>query len=244
VQGIRALEKWYVLDTSSAARVWLQQPRMRQLGRQRRGRRTTNAQPLTKPVPVTEAIATLPPAAFRRITVSEGSQGPILDEYAELTVWFSEEGLPAEEPERLLVRRSLGQEPDVKYHRSNAPPDIPLKNVACQRALRWTIEQDIQAGKGESGLDEYETRGWIGWHHHTVLSLLALLFLVLQRNRWGEKRAADERPRSPRPTPTSGRPAPLGRSRNRRLVELAAGTKPHRKAQSRKKTARRTAPAK
>ena len=58
------------------------------------------------------------------------------------------------------------------------------KRLAEQRSLRWTIEQDIQAGKGESGLDEYETRGWIGWHHHTALSLLSLLalwFLVLQR---------------------------------------------------------------
>jgi len=34
---------------------------------------------------------------------------------------------------------------------------------------RWTIEQDFQAAKGECGLDEYETRGWTGWHHHTAL---------------------------------------------------------------------------
>lgn len=246
VQGIRALQKWYVLDTSSEARVWLRRPRMRQVGRvgQRGGRPTTNAKPLSKPIAVADAIASLPPSAFRRITVSEGSQGPIVYEYAELTVWFSEEGLPTEEPERLLVRRSLGQKPDLKYHRSNAPVQIPLKQIASQRALRWTIEQDIQAGKGESGLDEYETRGWIGWHHHTALSLLALLFLLLQRNRLGEKRAADECPRSPRPAPTSRRPAPLGRSRNPRVVELADGAKPHRKTQSRKTAARRTTSAK
>lgn len=102
-------------------------------------------------------------------------------------MWFSEEGLPAEKPERLLLRRSLGQEPELKSHRSNAPANIPLRQVASQRALRWTIEQDIQAGKGESGLDEYETRGLIGWHHHTALSLLALSFLVLQRYRLGKK---------------------------------------------------------
>lgn len=162
---------------------------MRPIGQvgKRGGRPTTNRKPLTKPMTVVEAVATLPPSAFRRLTVSEGSQGPIVYEYAELTVWFSEGGLPAVEPERLLVRRSLGQEPEVKYHRTNAPADIPLQQVAAGRALRWTIEQDIQAGKGESGLDEYETRGWTGWHHHTALSLLALLFLVLARTRLGEK---------------------------------------------------------
>jgi SRSO17 transposase len=191
-------------------------------------------------MPVVEAIASLPPSAFRRIIVSEGSQGPIVYEYAELTVWFSEESLPAEQSERLLVRRSLGQEPDLKYHRSNAPVEIPTKQVAAQRALRWTIEQDIQAGKGESGLDEYETRGWTGWHHHTALALLALLFLVLQRHRLGEKRAADERPRSPRTSQTPRRGSAMGRSGNHRVVELADGTKSNRKAISRSTTPRRT----
>jgi SRSO17 transposase len=246
VQGIRALEKWYVADTSSDARVWLTRPRMRQVGRvgKRGGRPATKAKPLTKPIPVAEAIAGLPPSAFRRITVSEGSQGPIVYDYAELTVWFSEESLPAGQPERLLVRRSLGQEPDLKYHRSNAPADIPLKQVASQRALRWTIEQDIQAGKGESGLDEYETRGWAGWHHHTALALLALLFLVLQRNRLGEKRAPAERARGPRTAQASRRRSAVGRTRNHRVVELAKGTKSHRKALPRSKTPRRTAAAK
>jgi len=50
----------------------------------------------------------LPAKAWKRLVVAEGSQGPRLDEYAWLWVWFSEEGLPSG-PERLLVRRSLGQ---------------------------------------------------------------------------------------------------------------------------------------
>lgn len=246
VQGVRALEKWYVVDTSSDARVWLKRPRMRRVGRvgKRGGRPTTTPKPLSKPMTVVEAVAALPPTAFRRITVSEGSQGPIVYEYAELTVWFSEEGLPAAQPERLLVRRSLGQEPELKYHRTNAPADVPLQRVAAQRALRWTIEQDIQAGKGESGLDEYETRCWTGWHHHTALSLLALLFLVLQRVRLEKKRAADDGARGPRATEASRGSAPVGRGRNPRVVQLAHGTESNRKSVPRKKTTRTTAPAK
>ena len=246
VQGLRALEKWYVLDTSSESRVWFKRPRMRKTGRvgARGSRPLTKPKPMTKPIPVSQAIAALPESCFRRITVAEGSQGPIVYEYAEIIVWFSEEGLPTAEPERLLVRRSLGQEPERKYHRSNAPPDVPLKRLAEQRSLRWTIEQDIQAGKGESGLDEYETRGWTGWHHHTALSLLALCFLVLQKARLGKKRTADDGAGSPSGSQTSRRRSEVGRSRNHRVVQLAHGTKPHRKTLSRKKTPRRTATAK
>jgi SRSO17 transposase len=246
VQGLRALEKWYVLDTSSGARVWLKRPRMRKTGSvgTRGGRPLRKPRPIAKPIPVSEAVAALPKSSFRRITVANGSQGPIVYEYAEMTVWFSEEGLPAAQPERLLVRQSLGQEPELKYHRSNAPAEIPLSTLAEQRSLRWTIEQDIQAGKGESGLDEYETRGWTGWHHHTALSLLALCFLVLQKARLGEKRTTDDRSRSPSSSQTSRRRSRVGRSRNHRVVQLAHGTKSNRKTVSRKKAPRRTPTAK
>lgn len=246
VQGLRSLNKLYVLDTSSDARVWLRQPRMRKTGRvgAQGGRPAMKPKAIKKPMTVVEAVATLPRSAFQRVTVSDGSQGPIVYEYAELTVWFSEEGLPAAVPERLLVRHSLGQDPERKYHRSNAPQEISLKRVAEQRALRWTIEQDIQMAKGESGLDEYETRGWIGWHHHTALSLLATWFLVLQKLRMGEKRTADDRAGSPRAAQASRRPSTVGRTGNHRVVQLAHGKKPNRKTLSRTKTTRRTTPAK
>ena len=60
-----------------------------------------------------------------------------------IRVILSEERLPGPR-ERLLVRRSLDQEPELKYHRSNAPPEVPLTKVAQVRATRWTIEKDIK----------------------------------------------------------------------------------------------------
>ena len=246
VQGVRATGKWYVLDVSSEAHVWLTEPQLRNTkkpGSSRRGS-AKRAKATTKPISVPEAAAQLSPSAFRRLTVAEGSQGPIVYEYAEMTVWFSEEGVPASQPERLLVRRSCTQEAEVKYHRSNAPPKVTLQRLAEQRSCRWTIEQDIQAAKGECGLDEYETRGWLGWHHHTALATLALFFLVLQKVRLGKKRAADDSTRSPQYSSPSRRPASMGPKGNRGVVQLANGKKSRRKNVSRAATARRTAKAK
>src|SRR6266478_2069272 len=45
------------------------------------------------------------------------------------------------------------------------------------------IEASFQRGKGEVGMDEYQVRTWQGWHHHMVLSLLAVWFLVGETHR-------------------------------------------------------------
>jgi SRSO17 transposase len=226
VQTVRALGKWYVLDTSSDARVWLEAPQCRRLGEvgPRGGRPVRQLKAVVKPMTVVEAAATLPASAWRRITVAEGSQGPRIYEYAELRVWFSEEGRPTAEPERLLVRRSLEQTSEVKYQRSNAPTSVPLSRVAAVGGCRWTVEQDFEAGKGECGLDEYETRGWTGWHHHTALSLLAMFFLESQRIRMGKKIPASDGPGSPRGTTAPARRSEMGRKRNHRLVEMASAS--------------------
>jgi SRSO17 transposase len=144
-------------------------------------------------------------------------------EYAELTVWFSEEGYPTEDSERLLVRRTLSQGAEIKYHRSNAPAKVTLQRVAEQRACRWSVEEDIKACKGQCGLAEYETRGWVGWHHHTALSMLALLFLVVQKLRMGKKRATDDGSGGPGASSSPTRSATLGRRRNRQMEQLANG---------------------
>ena len=160
-----------------------------------------------------------------------------------MTVWFSEEGYPAEQPERLLVRRTLGQEPELKYHRSNAPPEVSLQRVAKKRACRLTIEQDFQSGKGETGLDEYETRGWIGWHHHTALSMLARMFLMLQKLRLAEKRASNDGSGSARRSSASTRSTSVEPERDSVMEQLAHGTKSNRKTIPRKTPARRVAAA-
>src|SRR5207244_6855049 len=123
-------------------------------------------------------------------------------------------------------RRSLGQSAELKYHRAWTAQPVSQEKLAQVRGTRWTIEEDIQSGKGECGLDEYETRGWRGWHHHTALSMLALAFLVLQKQRLGEKRVRNDSPRSTGcPEAFAGR-ATEGRRRNPVVVGVPTRAQP------------------
>jgi SRSO17 transposase len=245
VQGVRALDKWYVLDISCDTLVWTEPPQVIAAAdrpRPRRGRPPTTPLVVGERRRVDEIVAALPATAWRRLVVGEGSQGPRMYEYAEVTVWLCEDELPGP-PERLLVRRSLGQSVEWKYHRAFAPATVPLEKLAQVRGTRWTIEEDIQCGKEDCGLDEYETRGWMGWHHHTALSLMALAFLVLQKQRLGEKRVADDGPRSPGAADAPIGGARVGRRRNPAVVGMAARTQPSGRGKPSQAAARRTAAA-
>lgn len=245
VQGVRALGKWYVLDISCDTRVWTAEPQVTPAAERPQPSR---GRPPTKPLVVgerrriDEVAASLPAGAWRRVVVGEGSQGPRMCEYAELRVWFREDELPGP-AERLLVQRSLGQSAELKYHRSNAPAEASLEKLAQVRGVRWTIEEDIPSCKGECGLDEYETRGWVGWHHHTALSVLALAFLVLQKKQSGGKRASDGGARGTGITGSSAGRADVGHRRDPGVVEVASGTQPPRRRQSPQAADRRTATA-
>jgi SRSO17 transposase len=242
VQGVRGLGKWYVLDVTCDTRVWAEEPRV--IPAAQRPRRGGPKRPLVvgQARRADEVIAALPAKAWRRVVVAEGSQGPRVYEYACVWVWFSEEGLPGP-PERLLARRSLGQQPELKYHRAFAAAEVPLETLAAVRGTRWTIEEDIQSAKGPCGLDEYETRGWAGWHHHTALALLALLFLTLQRQRLGGKRGADDGARGAGTAGASAGGAAVGHGRDPQVVGVAARAEPAGRRQPPQAPARRVATA-
>jgi hypothetical protein len=78
----------------------------------------------------------------------------------------------------LLIRRSLtGGE--LAYYRCYAPGHVLLGSPGRVAGLRWTTEQDFQAGKGLTGLDEHQVRTWTSWHRWTILAILAAAFLTL-----------------------------------------------------------------
>ena len=45
--------------------------------------------------------------------------------------------------------------------------------------MRWTTEENFQASKGLTGLDEHQVRRWDSWYRWTTLAMLALAFLTI-----------------------------------------------------------------
>jgi SRSO17 transposase len=72
----------------------------------------------------------------------------------------------------LIIRRNLDDPTELKYFFSNAPIRTPLSEFVRISGMRWPIETIFEETKGEVGMDHYEMRSWIGWHHHMLLAQL------------------------------------------------------------------------
>jgi SRSO17 transposase len=189
LSGLEELDERYLGEVPKSCRVWLHRPQVIEPGPSRSGRprgkaRVAAKQP--KPQTVEEIAAALPSSAWKRLCFREGTKGTQQAHFARVRVVAERDDLPG--PDLwLLIERSCDQAPYTKYYLSNAAPDCPLLDMAQAGHNRWPVEDCFLRGKQEVGLDDYEVRGWRGWHHHMTLTMLALWFLVLQKRRLGGK---------------------------------------------------------
>ena len=125
---------------------------------------------LDPPSTVAELAAAIPAERWHLLEIGEGSQGPRIYRFAEQRVHEVRAGVLG--AERQLVLRSNPDGTELHYYLANTPPRVALLVLGRVASLRWTIETGFQQAKGQVGLDEYEVRSWIGWHHHVILARL------------------------------------------------------------------------
>ncbi len=172
-----------------------------------------------QPLAARELALGLPPKAWKKLSWREGTKRKLASRFAVLRVRPAHRDYEQHEahPEQwLLIEWPQGEAEPTKYWLSNLPPETKLKQLVALAKQRWIIERDYQELKQELGLNQYEGRGWRGFHHHGTLSIAAYGFLVGERSRFSPSaRAAQIRisqpARSaqfrPRGAPDTGRAA-------------------------------------
>ena len=182
---LELLEQRYVLEVPVTTAVWTEDPAGCVPEYSGRGRRPTN--PARDAVRTVAALAAeLPGSAWRALRVRDGATGPLVFEFAAVRVWSMRHRKPGP-PSWLLIRRSLEAEPELKYYVSNADAETPLSTLALVACTRCRVEEFFEDGKSYLGMTQYETRSWVGWHHHMTLVGLAHLFVTLTRKRLKKK---------------------------------------------------------
>jgi SRSO17 transposase len=182
---LELLEQRYVMEVPTTTTVWTVDPSGCVPEYSGRG------QPPTRPTreavgSVAELGGRLPAGSWQRLRVREGAKGPLVFEFAAVRAWAVRHRKPGP-PIWVLIRRSLEEVPEVKYYVSNGDEGTALKVLAQVACSRHRVEDFFEDCKGHLGMAQYETRSWIGWHHHMTLVALAHLFVTLAQRRLKKK---------------------------------------------------------
>jgi len=117
-------------------------------------------------------------AARKRVLMRDGTKGPMYVEILHGRVWSYQRGDDRPYLWHLIVTRQPNR---LKFSLSNAAPQTTSERLVYMQGQRYFIERALQDSKQQAGLSEYQVRGWRGWHHHTALVMLAMLFITQER---------------------------------------------------------------
>jgi SRSO17 transposase len=150
-----------------------------------RGRPPSVARADRRPEPLRALAERLPAAAWRTLPCRTTPTGEELSSrFAFLRVVAAHPVGRDRKPPRwewLIIEWPEGAQAPSDYWLSNLAADTDPERLARLARLRWTIELDYRQLKGELGLDHYEGRSWLGFHHHCALVTVAHAFLTLER---------------------------------------------------------------
>jgi len=128
--------------------------------------------------------AGLDPDAFQTVAFRDQDAKELVSRFAFVRVIAAHPVTDDRQPPReewLIVEWPEGHDEPSDYWISNLPAGTEPERLARLARLRWMIELDYKQLKGELGLDHYEGRSYLGFHHHCTLVTAAHGFLTLER---------------------------------------------------------------
>jgi SRSO17 transposase len=180
-EGLAARRLAYVVRISAPVGVWTRPPQAAVPPDGGRGQPPTRyAYGQQRPISAKEAATTA--TGWKTVRWWPGPQGWLTSRCLARRVQPSHgfvDGQPPHPEVWLLVEWPATEKEPTQYWLCDLPPTTPLRRLVRLAKCRWPIEQDCLQLKDELGLAHYEGRGWVGWHHHVTLVMLAHAFLTL-----------------------------------------------------------------
>jgi SRSO17 transposase len=120
-----------------------------------------------------ELAARLPRRAWQQLSAGDGAKGRRHYDWAWVTISHPAPGC------RYLLTRRNRRTGELAFYRCYSPDPVPLATLVKVAGLRWTIEENFQASKGLTGLDEHQVRRWTSWYRWVTLAMLAAAVLTI-----------------------------------------------------------------
>lgn len=189
--GLRERGLHYAVAVEPTTKVWTSDPAQVPVAASKpRGR--PREYPDLKDVPEAKTLLAvanaLPKQEWHKIIWRTGTKGPMRSRFAKVKVWAAHGWNRNEHPKRvaewLLIEWPEGTDAPSDYWLARlGDQSLGLRRLVKVARSRWRVEMDYRELKEELGLDHYEGRHWLGWHHHVTLVSMAFAFLRTEQAR-------------------------------------------------------------
>lgn len=186
-EGLESRHLQYCVGIDSSTTFWRQETVRQTIPYKGFGRHPVPRYfPDAPPETARQIADSLPEDSWQNLVYWQGTKGPLSADFAAIRVQPAH-GYKQHQPELpmvwLLIQKTPDKQAPYVYYLSNLDASTSISQLVRTTRLRWRIEMDYQTLKGQVGLDHYEGRSWLGWHHHVTLTMMAFIFLLLERLR-------------------------------------------------------------
>jgi len=182
-KGLDQRHLLFVLDVHKDQHIYLEKPNLSIPSRNgNRGKHPTCLKADKNSLRADEYINTLKKSDWQKVKIRKTAKGWLRAwiHIKELWVWDGQEEIVRKRT--LIIRKPIGKKNEIKYSLSNGViTDYSAKNFAYFQAGRYWVERSFDDAKNELGMSDYQVRKWLGWHHHHVMVMMAMLFLLRER---------------------------------------------------------------
>lgn len=173
----------FLADVHKDQRIYLEdpEPHIPPSSSGKRGRKRTKLVARSEAIRVDKWVEAQPEKSWIKKTLRGSTKGRIRVKLLHRRVWVWDRKEAQARCWHLIVRREIKKPREIKYSLSNAPEGTTPIHLARMQAQRYWVERAFQDGKSHVGLDDYQVRGWRGWHHHMALVMMAMLFMLKEK---------------------------------------------------------------
>ena len=185
-KGLDERKLLFVLDIHKSQHFFLSEPTIaipeKSPGR---GRTPTLLRTDISSIRVDHYTGSLSESDWQKVRIRKTTKGWLMAfiHIKEVWVWDGEEN--AARKRTLIIRKDIpkkGEKVKTKYSLSNGDiQQYTIEEFAYFQAQRYWVERDLQNGKSELAMSDYQIRKWLGWHHHHAIVFMAMLFMLEER---------------------------------------------------------------
>jgi SRSO17 transposase len=170
----------FVGDIPRDATVYLKNPKVYLPdNKKKKGRKFTRYQVKGKSTEVQKIQRTLSDKDFRKLSIRITKEGkPVKTSYYVRTVYLAIKEKGAVMEVKLLIRKD--DDGTIRYALSNNLK-ASTHRLGFMHTQRYFIERSFLELKQQLGLNEYQVRGYGGWHRHMFMCMMGLLFIQTEK---------------------------------------------------------------